>query len=391
MTQPILGILTLYLNDAGVVEEKAMFRKMTIEGRKLGLRVFVFTPQDVNHDKKRIRGLHYNESTRAWYRKWTSFPHMIFDRCRIQQTPRFQQLLKFRSRYQHLTFLNRPLRNKWTIHSLLAKDERFSSFLPKTRYIDSVKDIHSMLRSHRLLYLKPVNGTGGRGILRIEKLRGGRLLVQGRNQDRRIVQPQRMNESQLDSYLGRWDLKNIRYIVQQGIQLKLKDGRVHDYRLLVQKNGSGEWQVTGCAGRIGPPGSITANLHGGGKAVKMDELLKEWITDETKISSVKSSVSEFGIAVSQYLELCYGALCELAIDIAIDRQGKIWMIEVNPKPAREVFARAGEGNAYMTAIRRPLEYAIWKHQQKQKNPRPNGTREAALSGERDYDERETNG
>ena len=372
MTQPILGILTLYLNNAGVVEEKDMFRKMTIEGRKLGLQVFVFTPQDVNHVKKRIRGMFYQESTHSWLRKWTAFPPMIFDRCRIQQTSRFQQLLKFRSRYHHLTFLNRPLRNKWTIHTVLAKDDRFKSFLPKTRYIDSVKDIHLMLRSHKLLYLKPINGTGGRGILRIEKLQSGQLLVQGRSQDRRIVQAQRMNESQLDSYLGRWDLKNVRYIVQQGIQLKLRNGRVHDYRLLVQKNGSGNWEVTGCAGRIGALGSITANLHGGGRAVKMERLLQEWIGDEAQINRVKSDISEFGVSISQYLELCYGALCELAIDIAIDKKGNIWLIEVNPKPAREVFARTGDTEVYHTAIRRPLEYALWKYNQKQNQNRIDG-------------------
>ena len=61
------------------------------------------------------------------------------------------------------------------------------------------------------------------------------------------------------------------------------------------------------------------------------------------------------------MELCYDALCELAVDIAIDRDGRIWMIEVNPKPAREVFIRAGEEDAYQNAIVKPLEYAIWKY------------------------------
>lgn len=371
MTQPVLGILTLYLNDSGVLEEREYYRKMTEEGQKLGLRVFVFTPQDVNYKLNRIYALFYDTDTKLWRRKWTSFPHLIFDRCRIQRSHRYDQLLKFRSRYSHHNFLNRPLRNKWVIHSLLAKNKRFSPYLPKTRYIESIQDVREMLREHSLLYLKPINGTGGRGILRIEKGRRDTLLIQGRDQSRRIVQPRRMNSDKLGDYLAGWNLKETRYIAQQGIQLKLRNGRVHDYRLLVQKDGSGKWQVTGCAGRIGAFGSITANLHGGGRAVKMDALMREWLTDEAKIASIKEEVERFGVGVAEYLELCYDALCELAIDIAIDRNGRIWLIEVNPKPAREVFVRAGESDVYRDAIVRPLEYALWKFkQEKGANDKP---------------------
>lgn len=366
MTQPVLGILTLYLNDSGTLEERSYYQRMTVEGRKLGLQIFVFTPQDVNAAKNRIHALFYHPETGRWVRRWTDFPHLIFDRCRIQHSHRFEQLLKFRSRYSHLTFLNRPLRNKWQIHTLLSKDNRFSTYLPKTKYISSVDDIRDMLRSYPLLYLKPINGTGGRGILRIERLPGGQLIVQGRDQNRRIVTPQRMSSDKLGSYLSKWNLKEVRYIVQQGIQLKLSNGCVHDYRLLVQKNGEGKWAMTGCAGRVGAPGSITANLHGGGRAVKMDQLLELWIRDPEKREAFKREVEEFGVGLAAYLEFICGALCELAIDLAIDKNGRIWLIEVNPKPAREVFIRAGETETYRQAIVRPLEYAVWRYKQKQR-------------------------
>lgn len=361
MTQPALGILTLYLNDAGALEERDYYRRMTEEGRRLGLRVFVFTPEDVHVKQNRIKAQIYDPVTRTWQRKWTDFPDLIFDRCRIQRSHRFEQLLKFRARYRGETFLNRPLRNKWAIHTILAKDNRFSSYLPATRYYESVQDVKEMLKTHSLLYLKPINGTGGRGILRIEKERDGTVLIQGRNHSRRIIQPKRIDAERLGDFLAGWKVKDTKYIVQQGLQLKLKNGRVHDYRLLVQKDGSGQWQVTGCAGRVGAAGSITANLHGGGRAVKMDTLLRSWIKDELKIAKIKENVDRFGVEVAQYLELCYDALCELAVDIAIDRKGRIWMIEVNPKPAREVFIRAGESDVYRSAIVRPLEYALWKY------------------------------
>lgn len=366
MTLPVLGILTLYLNNNGMLEEKDIYQKMTIAGLKLGLDIIVFTPQDVNYKQNRIHALIYNPESKQWTRKWRSFPNLIFDRCRIQRTHRFEQLRQFRSRYGHLIFLNRPLRNKWTIHKILSKDSRFKSYMPATRMIEGSHDVSDMLRKYPLLYLKPINGTGGRGILRIERKREGKLLIQGRDQSRRIISPQTIAAAALSSYLASWDLKSSRYIVQQGIQLKLPNGRVHDYRMLVQKNGEGEWKVTGCAGRVGASGSVTSNLHGGGHAITMNELLKKWIDSDEKAAEVTADAEQFSINVAQYLELCYGRLCELALDLAIDRKGHIWMIEVNPKPAREVFAQVGDKETYRNAIIRPLEYAVWLYGQKKK-------------------------
>ena len=364
MGQPVLGIMTLYLNDNGLLEEKPIYQKMTIAGRKMGLDVYVFTPQDVNYKQNRIHALMFDTSTKSWTRKWRSFPNMIFDRCRIQRSHRFEELLQFRKKYGHLTFLNRVLRNKWTIYRLMRKDERFSPHLPLTRMYESPADLTEMIRKYPLVYLKPINGTGGRGILRIEKQNGGSYLIQGRDQSRRIISPQRVPLSGLHGRLEGWNLKANRYLVQQGIQLKLPNGRVHDYRMLVQKNGNGNWEVTGCAGRIGASGSITSNLHGGGEAVTMKALLKQWIKNEDTVHAVTVEADKLGVQMAAFLEQTYGRLCEMALDLAIDRTGHIWLLEVNPKPAREVFFQAGERETYRRAIIRPLEYAIWLHEQK---------------------------
>ena len=140
--------------------------------------------------------------------------------------------------------------------------------------------------------------------------------------------------------------------------IKLQSGRVHDYRMLVQKNSRGEWEPTGCAGRVGAPGSITSNLHGGGKAMVMEELLDSWIGSE-KGFLVRREAEKFSVEVAAYLEGQFGRLCELALDLAIDRKGGIWLLEVNPKPAREVFRQSGDLKTYDRAIIKPLEYAMY--------------------------------
>ncbi|OXM15262.1 YheC/YheD family protein [Paenibacillus herberti] len=366
MTQPVLGILTLYLDDKETLEERSIYRHMITAAKKMGLEVFVFTPADVDFETNRIHAQFYNTSSKSWTHKWTSFPHMIYDRCRIQHSHRFEQLRKFRSRYGHLTFLNKPLRNKWTVYKTLSSQSRFQNKQPFTMLYTGHKDLSEMLSRYPLVFLKPINGTGGRGILRIELQKDDTYLIQGRDQTRRIIQPQQVGATALKKKLSSWNLEGGKYIVQQGIMIKLPNGRVHDYRLLVQKNSRGEWEATGCAGRIGAPKSITSNLHGGGKAMGMDELLGSWVGDEARARAVRREAEQFGVEVAAYLEQQYDRLCELALDLAIDRKGGIWLLEVNPKPAREVFRESGDEATYERAIVKPLEYAMYVYSRRKR-------------------------
>ncbi|CAH1204760.1 Endospore coat-associated protein YheD [Paenibacillus auburnensis] len=365
MPEPVLGILTLYLNEAKQLEERSVYRRMIIEGKKIGLDVYVFTPADVNAGKELIHAMVYDPASGKWTRKWRSFPHMIYDRCRIQRSSRFEQLLRFRSRYNHLTFLNRPLRNKWTIHQTFSQKSRFRQHMPETLLYQSSADLQRMLKISPVVYVKPINGTGGRGILRIERLKEGKSLydIQGRRQNRQIISPRKVTLPRLESIVRQWCLSG-RFLVQQGIPLRLPGGRFHDYRMLVQKNGQGEWELTGMAGRVGAARSVTSNLHGGGHAVRAEVLLKEWLGSEEKASKAMKSAEKLGLEAAAFLEESFGALCELALDLAIDRQGRIFVLEVNPKPAREVFARTGDSGTYRKALVRPLEYAMWVYKNK---------------------------
>lgn len=365
MPEPVLGILTLYLNEAKQLEEKTVYRRMIIEGQRLKLDVFVFTPMDVHATKEQIHALVFDPKTGQWSRKWRSFPNMIYDRCRIQRSGRFQQLLRFRERYKHLLFLNRPLRNKWTIHQTFSQKSRFRQHMPETLLYSSSADLRRMLKHSSVVYIKPANGTGGRGILRIERIKDGRDLydIQGRRQDRRIIAPRKVSSSRLDSIVRQWCISG-RFLIQQGIPLRLPSGRFHDYRMLVQKNGQGVWELTGMAARVGAARSVTSNLHGGGRAVRAEKMLKEWLGSLDKADKAMKAAERLGIDAAVFLENSFGTLCELALDLAIDREGRIYVLEVNPKPAREVFARTGDGNTYRKALVRPLEYALWLYNTK---------------------------
>src|SRR5690554_2762364 len=119
-----LGIMTLYYNKQKIIEERNFFKQLTILGEPMGIEVVVFTPENVNHTQKRIYIEYYDTQGHKWKKKWSAFPALIFDRCRYQPTARFKLLRRFRAKYPQLTYLNRPLANKWTIHQVLSRNSQ---------------------------------------------------------------------------------------------------------------------------------------------------------------------------------------------------------------------------------------------------------------------------
>jgi hypothetical protein len=356
-----LGILAVYLSG-GRMEELSYYRKLSKHGKELGLQVEVFGPQDVE-ERGSIRSLIYDSELGRWVRKPTTFPPLIYDRCRYHGVATYRILKAFRSKYAKLNYLSKPLANKWNMHEILWENESIRPHIPSTYRYNGATELIRFLKKHKLIYVKPKNGTGGRGILRIEQISSNLYSIQGRSQLRTILPHIRVSEKQLNIKLHTMNL-NQTYVVQQGIQLMLDDGRVHDYRLLIQKNGSGEWEITGCAGRVGPQKSITSNLHGGGSAISMEKLLSQRFSSEERVNKIKENVYSFAYELAPYLETKFGNLCELGVDIAVDPEGGVWLLEVNPKPSREVFRRIGEKETYRKAITRPLEYALWLMKQR---------------------------
>ncbi|MDF2960168.1 MAG: hypothetical protein K0S39_1903 [Paenibacillus sp.] len=365
MSSHQLGVLAMYLPGKRL-EELSFFRKLSVYGQKLGIEVLVFTPDDLDRTKNRIKALVYHAPTQKWQRRWAAVPGIIYDRCRYHGIQNFHKISKFRSQNSKLRYISRPLANKWSMHQILSENAEIAEHLPATVKYNGDKDLINFLKQHKRIYLKPRSGTGGRGIVRLQSMTDSLFLLQGRDEQRRIIPAQKVSALQITSRLSGWRLEG-RYIVQQGIPLTLKDGRVHDFRMLVQKNGKDQWQITGCAGRVGPKNSVTSNLHGGGSAVPMETLLKQRFGDQVKVNAIKEEANRLGMNVAHFIEEKFGTQCEIGIDLAVDPKGKVWLLEVNPKPSREVFYRIGERETYRNAIVRPLEYALWQFKKKQQD------------------------
>ena len=126
-----------------------------------------------------------------------------------------------------------------------------------------------------------------------------------------------------------------RYLIQQGIELARLRGRVFDLRAQAQKDRRGEWVLTGVGVRVAAQNRFVTHVPNGGSRADFDKVIKE-VFDSSKIqSSIEQELNSIGSIVPQVLEDGLKiSLGILSLDIGVDTSGKLWILEINSKPAR---------------------------------------------------------
>lgn len=350
-----IGILT-YRGEKGFIEP-GFLRLLVREGEKMGCEIFLFGPQDVYLNAKTIKG--YTPDVTGWKSNWYAWPDIVIDRYRYYPVPKHANYLTFRKQ-SWFRYANSRFANKFAVHQVLEQEPELRKWLPQTlSYSRAALSI--MLAHHRVLYLKPTNGTGGRSILRIENKRTGYEL-HGRTKTKKKIVEKLSSFPELFQRLEQWMRQeksgNEQFFLQQGLELGLVPGRTVDARLLAQKDGTGNWRLTGMAIRMGTRQSSTSNLHSGGKAIPAGSFLTEHFGLEMARQIIREC-REVALRTVACIEQHFGQMMEFGIDLGIDVHGNVWLIEMNPKPGREIFRQLGQKKQYLEAVRRPLEYALY--------------------------------
>lgn len=133
--------------------------------------------------------------------------------------------------------------------------------------------------------------------------------------------------------------------------------------MLLQKNELGNWLERGRGIRIGKKGGIISNLSAGGIVSNfmnwIDSLpfaLREYIQQE---------LDDILANIPAILEEAFLPLFELGIDIGIDKNGAIWILDINSKPGRKVIL-ATRPEISEQLFEAPLCYASFISQSKLK-------------------------
>lgn len=345
-----LGIMTRCQGSHFV--DKGYYKKLTLYGRKHGIRVFVFSPRQVNFSSRTVKGFEYRNG--SWQANVFPLPALIYDRCFVG--PAYRHYKPFVEKLQNdrnITFLGRGLSGKWQVHQMLSKSPLLSSYLPPTEIL-SFATVQDMLQKHGAVVIKPMAGTHGIGVVRIKETKSG-YEATGRNRENRPFRRQIRDTAGLKTFVASFT-SGRKFLVQPYLKLHTPDGTPFDVRVLVQKNWQGEWETTGKAVRLGDKRSITSNLHGGGKAEPLSAFLARHFKPAVH-SRIDQTINQLAQELPRFLEDCHGRLVELGIDVGIDTAGNVWVIEVNSRPGRTVFRLIDDPVAKRHSITQPVRYA----------------------------------
>lgn len=310
--------------------------------------ILVYTPFDVDFKHEMIHGYVYVNGN--WEQSLQPFPSITYDIGYYTSSPLIQRTKKIKA-HPRLPLVGYGLGNKWTIHKHLTSSKSLKPFLIPTELAQSVTRILAMVQSHTTIMIKPLNGKGGKGIVRLTRTSSGYTLLENDEQ-----REEHVNAEQIRIYLKEL-LSRGKYLIQKWVDIRDKNGAVYDIRLLMQKNYLGKWQLTGMGVRQGGAEKITSNLTGGGHAFPVQPFLKEQF-DEQVAQRLSSKIEKIGWYIPTFLEKSYKKrLVELGLDLAIDRDQHIWIIEVNIKPGKTLMRKLEDFEADQQVLRAPIQYA----------------------------------
>lgn len=354
---PLLGI---FINSLPQSQENPPYGPMNkfleecmIAGKIKGINVIVFSPEQINPDQKRIQGWFHDQG--KWITGIYPIPDCIYNRLtsrRVEKQDFVQKTLEHLKQKHRILFFNEQFLDKHQVYQILSKHPSMKSLMPETQMFH-IHDFRSFLKKHNMIFLKPTNGSLGNGIIRLCKLENNKneWLMEAITANGITASVHKTPE------LIRKCVKRIGrqpYIMQQGLNLLTYDQRPIDFRVLVQKNGKGQWSVTSTVCRVANDQHFVSNLARGGTIRKAYDVLQEM---DTPTKPSVQQLKQIAIQIAQHFEqLAEGHYAELGIDLAIDEKGKIWMIEINSKPSKTDDTIMNTNNTIRPSVLKLMEF-----------------------------------
>ncbi len=318
---PYIGIL---------VEKKEERLKQNVENLKsyvygyeeIGGAILVFSEKGIDMDRQLIRGFIFNPENESWEQGTYPYPASIFKRTGIRK--------KMRNHFQSLlgdVVFNNYVFNKWESHQWLSCFDTVSQYFADTILYHVPADVRQFLKQHQSAFIKPIYGSQGKGILKLDAI--GNWFVLSSSQNNEGMEQCFKTLKDLNRFLKN-NLEQEKYIVQRALKLIAIEEKTIDFRLILVKGGDGQWNDIGMIARHGSKGNITSNVSTGGTAEKAEITFKNilHLSDEES-SSLRNKMTSIGIETAFALEKSGMSCGNLGIDMALDVEGHIWIIEIN--------------------------------------------------------------
>jgi hypothetical protein len=227
----------------------------------------------------------------------------------------------------------KPEMGKYLLWLFFRKSSLVKKYLPATkRYTQET--FREFVEHYGSVFVKPVAGSRGKGILKAWR-QGERINVQ-----KNVFQPRTFqNVDEAIRYIDH-ERQGKAYIVQQGLELATIGGRPLDIRVMMQREKpGGKWLYSGMIAKIAGPSSIVTNVAiSRGAVMEVNEALRKSLGwDEWRVRDCMNEMIQLAFHAANHFDN-YLFYRELGFDMAIDKKGRLWMIEQNTAPSHPLFA-----------------------------------------------------
>lgn len=357
---PLIGVMVSRVHpsapDKLLGANTAFCRELSDACKLYGASVFFCTPDDLHGQSDTVQGWRYIGDE-----KWEKFsfpiPNILYNRLtsrKLEKRPNVQHFIsQVKTRHNTLMF-NEKYLDKTEVFDALRKENGLHLYLPESYLLRNFQMLKSMCTKHQTVFLKPITGSLGKGIIRVRKQPDGSYICHFTNLNGARKQSFSTLSGVFASISGK--VKNQRYQIQQGLDLLTAGGRPVDFRALVQRGETGQWAVTSIVARIAGNHHFVSNLARGGTLSTVKEALVRSgsVTASEGLPKLRRAAVEIAKGIETQVP---GHFAELGIDLAIDTQGRVWLIEVNSKPSKEDNTPLTADKKIRPSVKKIVQYA----------------------------------
>jgi len=318
--------------------------------------ICVCAEEGIDIESEKIEGYYFRPNDKSDGLKWVKavfhYPGGI-----LKRVPLSRKVNKHLNKATKGKMFNSHFFNKWEMWEWLSKDKELVKHLPYTEKLVSYPQISRMLEKYPSVYIKPIKGSEGKRIIKLEKqdYLFNRLKRTKPNITIKSDTNKESNIDQIENHpLVQKCLHSSRqYLIQQGVGTKYESRHV-DFRIYMLKNSNYKWRAAGITARISEKNSIITNLR----------RLAYWQNGSAALKSIYGlKKEEAALLKKKIIKICKRA-CEIvdqkgnygdfAIDFVIDKDLHMWILEMNLRQVYPVEDPALEPEVKRT----PFSYAM---------------------------------
>lgn len=334
-----------------------MFCKELVEAcTAQGAYVYFFTPNQIGSSLNTIEGWIFSD---GWRKAVMPVPDVVNNRLtsrKLESKPGVQHFMKEVKLHHQTTVFNEKFLDKAEVFEALKKDDTLARYLPESHLLRNYTMLKSMCSRYSSVFLKPVRGSLGKGIIRITR-------IDTDSYQAMFTTAAGSRKQEYTSLVKLYStisakMKTISYQIQQGLQLIEIQKRPVDFRALVQKNASGKWTITSIVARTASNQHFVSNLARGGTLSTVGEAvaksnLQSGISRQEATHRLQQASLHIARSIDTHIPAHFG---ELGIDLALDTSGRVWLLEVNSKPSKNDNTPLNE-NKIRPSVRMMIQYS----------------------------------